>query len=39
MNGVSILSVSCVMRDDLSTALRFTFTDGEAADVAGPCLP
>ena len=39
MNGVSILSVSCVMRDDLSTAFRFTFTDGEAADVAGPCLP
>lgn len=39
MNGVSILSVSCVMRDDLSTAFRFTFTDGEAADIAGPCLP
>lgn len=39
MNGVSILSVSCVMRDDLSTAFRFTFTDGEVTDVAGPCLP
>lgn len=39
MNGVSILSVSCVLLDDLSTAFRFTFTDGEVTDVPGPCLP
>lgn len=39
MNGVSILSVSCVLLDDLSTAFRFTFTDGEVTDVPGACLP
>lgn len=39
MNGVSILSVSCVLLDDLSTAFRFTFTDGTSSDVPGACLP
>lgn len=38
-NGVSVTGVSCVLLDDLSTAFRFTFSDQEAIDVRGPCLP
>ena len=38
-NGISVTGVSCVIRDDLSTAFRFTFSDGDAVDVAGACLP
>ena len=38
-NGVSVTGVSCVIRDDLSTAFRFAFSDGSTADVAGACLP
>lgn len=37
--GVSVTGVSCVIRDDLSTAFRFTFSDGTTADVPGACLP
>lgn len=39
MNGISVTGVSCVVLDDLSTAFRFTFSDGEAVDVRGACLP
>jgi len=39
MNGVSVTGVSCVLRDDLSTAFRFTFSDVSFVDVPGPCLP
>ena len=38
-NGISVTGVSCVIRDDLSTAFRFTFSDGDVVDVAGACLP
>lgn len=38
-NGVSVTGVSCVLRDDLSTAFRFTFSDQEVVDVPGPCVP
>lgn len=37
--GVGVQSVACVVRDDLSTAFRFTLTDGSAYDVTGACLP
>lgn len=37
--GVSVTGVSCVLRDDLSTAFRFTFSDGTSSDVPGACLP
>lgn len=37
--GVSVTGVSCVLRDDLSTAFRFTFSDATTADVPGACLP
>lgn len=39
MDGVSIVSVTCVLRDDLSTAFRFTFSSGVTNDVAGMCIP
>lgn len=39
MNGISVTSVECVLLDDLSTAFRFYFSDGEARDVRGACLP
>lgn len=39
MNRISVTGVSCVVRDDLSTAFRFTFSNGATADVAGACLP
>lgn len=38
-DGVSVTGVSCVIRDDLSTAFRFTFSNGAATDVAGMCIP
>lgn len=38
-DGVSVTGVSCVIRDDLSTAFRFTFSNGATADVTGACLP
>lgn len=38
-NGVSVTGVSCVIRDDLSTAFRFTFSDVSFVDVPGACLP
>lgn len=38
-DGRGIVSISCVMRDDLSSAFRFTLTDGSTQDVTGPCLP
>ena len=38
-DGVSVTGVSCVLRDDLSTAFRFTFSDGTSSDVPGACLP
>lgn len=38
-NGVSVTGVSCVLRDDLSTAFRFTFSDVSFVDVPGACLP
>lgn len=38
-DGVSVTGVSCVIRDDLSTAFRFTFSNGSTADVTGACLP
>lgn len=37
--GVSVTGVSCVLRDDLSTAFRFTFSDATTVDVPGACLP
>lgn len=37
--GVSVTGVSCVIRDGLSTAFRFTFSDGTSSDVPGACLP
>lgn len=37
--GVSVTGVSCVLRDDLSTAFRFTFSDATSVDVPGACLP
>lgn len=37
--GVSVTGVSCVVREDLSTAFRFSFSDGQTVDVAGACLP
>lgn len=37
--GVSVTGVSCALRDDLSTAFRFTFFDGTSSDVPGACLP
>ena len=37
--GVSVTGVSCVLRDDLSTAFRFTFSDASSVDVPGACLP
>ena len=39
MNGISVTGVSCVLRDDLSTAFRFTFSDVSFVDVPGACLP
>jgi len=39
MNGVSVTGVSCVLRDDLSTAFRFTFSDVSFVDVPGACIP
>lgn len=39
MNGLSVIDVTCVAPDDLSTAFRFTFSDGTWVDVAGPCVP
>lgn len=39
MNGVSVTGVSCVLRDDLSTSFRFTFSDVSFVDVPGACLP
>ena len=38
-NGVSVTGVSCMLRDDLSSAFRFTFSDQEVVDVPGPCVP
>lgn len=38
-NGVGVTGVSCVLRDDLSTAFRFAFSDGSSADVPGACIP
>ncbi len=37
--GVGVTGVSCVLRDDLSTAFRFTFSDATTVDVPGACLP
>ncbi|MRY60485.1 hypothetical protein GKD59_21800 [Parabacteroides distasonis] len=39
MNGIGVTGVSCVLRDDLSTAFRFTFSDASFVDVPGPCTP
>lgn len=39
MNGISVTGVSCVLRDDLSTAFRFTFSDVSFVDVPGACIP
>ena len=39
MNGISVTGVSCVLRDDLSTAFRFTFSDVSFVDVPGAGLP
>ena len=38
-DGVSVTGVSCVLLYDLSTAFRFTFSDGTSSDVPGACLP
>lgn len=38
-NGLSVIDVYCVASDGLSTAFRFTFSDGTWIDVAGPCVP
>ena len=38
-NGISVTGVSCMLRDDLSSAFRFTFSDQEVVDVPGPCVP
>lgn len=38
-DGRGISTISCVLNDDLSTAFRFTFTDGTTTDVPGACLP
>lgn len=38
-NGVSVTGVSCFIRDDLSTAFRFAFSDASSVDVPGACLP
>lgn len=38
-NGVSVTGVSCVLRDGISTAFRFTFSDVSFVDVPGACLP
>ncbi len=38
-DGVSVTGVSCVLRDDLSTAFRFTFSNATTVDVPGSCLP
>lgn len=39
MNGISVTGISCVLRDDLSTAFRFTSSDASSVDVPGACLP
>lgn len=38
-DGVSVVSIECVVADDLSTAFRFTFSDATTTDVGGTCTP
>jgi hypothetical protein len=38
-HGVGLASVTCVLLDDLNTALRFTFTNGTTNDVQALCTP
>lgn len=37
--GISVTVVECVMLDPLTSAFRFTFSDGTTTDVLGPCMP
>ena len=37
--GVSVTVIECVMVDPLTSAFRFTFSDGTTQDVLGPCVP
>jgi hypothetical protein len=37
--GAGVASVTCVQTDLLTTAFRFTFTDGTTNDVQGSCTP
>jgi hypothetical protein len=38
-DGRGITAVTCVIEEDLTTALRFTFTDQTTQDVTASCIP